>query len=171
MLSVQLLIVFMIVAAVLAVGFKDMISSVIAIGALGLGLSLTFLILKSPDLAVILLIVEVVMLTFLVKSTISTSHVEPRSYDIPLVLAALLFAAFFLMLSYEAVRLIPRFGDPLMKTGRMFADEALSRANASNVLSSISLYFRGYDSLAGILILFGVTIGIKSITDKTRRRK
>ncbi|MCX5782136.1 MAG: DUF4040 domain-containing protein [Elusimicrobia bacterium] len=171
MLSIQLLIIFLIITAIIAIELKDMISSVIAVGALGLGLSLSFLLLKSPDLAMVLLIVEVVTLTFLVKATVETSHVERKGTDILFTTTIFIFVCFFLILGYEAISMIPEFGSPIMKTAIYYLEESFSRTNSTNMVSSISIFFRGYDSLAGILVLFAVTIGIKSITDKTRRKK
>ena len=171
MISVQVLIVFMIIIAIVAVELKDMISSVIAIAALGMMLSLSFLLLKSPDLAFILLIVEVVTLTFLVKATLETSHVASRVTDVLFTVVVLIFVCFFLILSYAALRQISAFGSPLMKLGNNYIAEVAARTNSTNVVSAISVFFRGYDSLGGLLILFAVTIGIKSITDQAGRRK
>ena len=171
MVSVQILIIFMIIIAIVAVELKDMISSVIAIGALGLMLSLSFLLLKSPDLAFILLIVEVVTLTFLVKATLETSHVAQRGTEIMFNIVVLIFICFFLILSYAALRQISEFGSPIMRLGKNYIDEVAARTNSTNVVSAISVFFRGYDSLGGLLILFAVTIGIKSITDQTGRKK
>ena len=70
MLELQLLLLFMIVAAVVAVEMKDMVSSVVAVGAVGLGLSLAFLILKAPDLAITQLVVEILLLIILIRATI-----------------------------------------------------------------------------------------------------
>ncbi len=47
--ELQLLLLFMIFSAVVAVQIEDLLSSVIAVGAVGLGLSIAFLILKAPD--------------------------------------------------------------------------------------------------------------------------
>lgn len=171
MLSIQLLIILMIIIAIIAVELKEMISSVICIGALGLFLCLTFLILKAPDLAAVLLIVEVVTLTFLVKATLETSHVERRRSDILIVPVMLMFLAFFVMLAYKALAYIPLFGYPLMTSSSVFIQEAYNKLNALSVLTAISIGFRGYDSLGALLILFAVTVGIKTITDKVRREK
>ncbi len=171
MVSIQLLIIFMIITAVIAVELKNMISSVIAIAALGFGLSLAFLILKAPDLAAVLLIVETVMLTFLVKATLETSRVEKRGSDFLMTVMVLVFIILFLILGYEALNEIPEFGLPLMKVSKNYIDAGVSKLNASNMLTSIALGFRGYDSLGALLILFAVSIGIKSITDKKRINK
>ncbi|MCK4325548.1 DUF4040 domain-containing protein, partial [bacterium] len=57
MAELYLLLLFMIAGAIIAVETKDLLSSVIAVGAVGLGLSVAFLVLKAPDLAITQLVV------------------------------------------------------------------------------------------------------------------
>ena len=59
----------MIAAAIIAVEAKDLLSSVVAIGGVGIGLSMAFLILKAPDLAIMQLVVEILSLVILVRAT------------------------------------------------------------------------------------------------------
>jgi uncharacterized MnhB-related membrane protein len=49
----------MIIAAIIAVETKNLLSSVICIGALGFGASLMFLFLRAPDIAITQIVVEV----------------------------------------------------------------------------------------------------------------
>ena len=63
------LIIFMILAAFVAVQVKDLLSSVIAVGAVGLGLSVAFLMLKAPDLAITQFVVEIMVLILLIRAT------------------------------------------------------------------------------------------------------
>src|SRR4030042_156064 len=109
--ELQLLLLFMIIAAIAAVKIEDLLSSVIAVGAVGLGLSLAFLILKAPDLAITQLVVEILCLIILIRLTIKK--------DLPLVIdgrwffntiSTLLFIAFFLMAAYFALQELPKFG-------------------------------------------------------------
>ncbi len=51
--ELHILLVFMIVAAVVAVEVKDLLSSVVAVGTVGFALCLAFLILKAPDLGMV----------------------------------------------------------------------------------------------------------------------
>ena len=68
----------MIFAAILAIEVKDLLSSVIAMAAVGFALCLAFLILKAPDLAITQLVVELLCLIILIKATIKK--------DLPLVI-------------------------------------------------------------------------------------
>jgi len=47
MLELHILLLFMIVGAIIAIEVKDLLSSVVAVGAVGLGLSIVFLILSA----------------------------------------------------------------------------------------------------------------------------
>lgn len=52
MIELYVLLVFMIIGAIIAIEMKDLLSAVIAVGAVGLGLSIVFLVLKAPDVAI-----------------------------------------------------------------------------------------------------------------------
>ncbi|MFA5374120.1 MAG: hydrogenase subunit MbhD domain-containing protein, partial [Candidatus Omnitrophota bacterium] len=68
--ELHLILIFMIIAAIVAVVMKDLISSLIALSAAGLGLSLAFLILKAPNLAITQLVVEILVIIILIRATI-----------------------------------------------------------------------------------------------------
>ena len=70
MIELHLLLFFMIAAAVIAVEVKDLLSSVIAVGAVGIALCMAFLALKAPDLAIMQLVVEILSLIILIRATI-----------------------------------------------------------------------------------------------------
>ena len=59
MVELYVLLVLMIIGAIIAIEVKDLLSSVIAVGAVGLALSIVFLILKAPDVAITQLVVEI----------------------------------------------------------------------------------------------------------------
>lgn len=66
MIELYVLLVFMIIGAMVAIEIKDLLSSVVAVGAVGLGLSIVFLILKAPDVAIVQLVVEILCLIILI---------------------------------------------------------------------------------------------------------
>ena len=65
MIELYILLVFMIIGAIIAIEVKDLLSSVVAVGAVGLGLSIVFLVLKAPDVAITQLVVEILCLIIL----------------------------------------------------------------------------------------------------------
>lgn len=166
------LLLFMIFAAVVAVEVEDLLSSVIAVGAVGLGLSLVFLILKAPDLAITQLVVEILCLIILIRATIKK--------DLPLLkdgrwffntMSTLLFIAIFLLFAYFALKELPRFGSPIMKVAQEYIDTGLQKTGAANIVAAIILDFRGYDTLGEATVLFTAVIGVLAVIRKAGRIK
>jgi multisubunit Na+/H+ antiporter MnhB subunit len=170
--EIQLLLIFMIFAAVAAVQIDDLLSSVIAVGAVGLGLSLAFLILKAPDLAITQLVVEILCLIILIRATIKK--------DLPLIrdgrwffntTSTLLFILVFLLLGYLALNELPRFGHPIMRVAEEYIRSGLTKTGATNLVAAIILDFRGYDTLGEATILFTAVIGVLAVIRKIGRIK
>jgi multisubunit Na+/H+ antiporter MnhB subunit len=170
MITIQLLIILMIVAALIAVEVKDMISSVIAIGAVGLALSLCFLLLKAPDLAIVLLIIEVLTLTIMVGYTVSRSGIVARKWSLINRVTAGGIAAVFVVICFMAMKGLPPFGRPLTGAATDYALLAIPKSGTPNAVAAVALDFRGFDSLAGIAVLLLVALGVSSIMGKKERK-
>jgi len=154
----------MIAAAIIAVEVKDLLSGVVAIGAVGIGLCMAFLTLKAPDLAIMQLVVEILSLIILVRATIRK--------DIPFsasgrwvfnTLGTLLFMAVFLAASCIALKSIPSFGNAMMKVSTFYIDNSLLKARSENVVAAIIVNFRAYDILGEVAILFAAIVGVLAI--------
>jgi multisubunit Na+/H+ antiporter MnhB subunit len=170
MIELHLLLIFMIIGAIIAVEVKDLISSVVAVGTVGLGLSLAFLILKAPDLAITQLVVEILCLIILIRATIKR--------DLPLVrdgrwhfntISTLIFIAVFLGLAYIALKDLPGFGQSLPRVALTYLKEGLSKTGAANLVSSVVLDFRAYDTLGEATVLFTAVIGVLVVMRKIGR--
>jgi multisubunit Na+/H+ antiporter MnhB subunit len=168
--ELQLLLLFMVFAAIVAVQIEDLLSSVIAVGAVGLGLSLAFLILKAPDLAITQLVVEILCLIILIRATINK--------DLPLIrdgrwlfntISTLLFIGLFLLCAYFAFKDLPKFGQPIMRVAQEYIDKGLGKTGAANIVASIILDFRGYDTLGEATILFTAVMGVLAVIRKVGR--
>ncbi|MFH1508455.1 MAG: hydrogen gas-evolving membrane-bound hydrogenase subunit E [Candidatus Omnitrophota bacterium] len=168
--EIQILLLFMVFAAIVAVQIEDLLSSVIAVGAVGLGLSLAFLILKAPDLAITQLVVEILCLIILIRATINK--------DLPVIrdgrwlfntTATLLFIALFLMFAYFALQELPRFGQPTMRVAQEYINQGLEKTGATNIVAAIILDFRGYDTLGEATILFTAVMGVLAIIRRVGR--
>lgn len=160
----------MVFAAIVAIEVEDLLSSVIAVGAVGLGLSLAFLVLKAPDLAITQLVVEILCLIILIRATINK--------DIPLIrdgrwlfntASTLLFIGLFLVSAYFAFRELPRFGEPLMRVAREYISGGLAKTGAANIVSSVILDFRAYDTFGEATVLFTAVIGVLAVIRKVGR--
>lgn len=170
--ELQLLLLFMVLAAIVAVEIEDLLSSVIAVGAVGLGLSMVFLILKAPDLAITQLVVEILCLIILIRATLKK--------DLPLIkdgrwffntFSTLLFIVIFLIFSYFALKELPRFGQPIMRVASEYINTALEKTGATNIVAAIILDFRGYDTLGEATVLFTAVMGVLTVIRKVGRIK
>ncbi len=112
---------FMVVGSLLAVETRDLLSSVICVGAVGFGTSLVFLLLGAPDLAITQVVVEILVLVVLVRvvitrrdETYATSRSTLALGSVLLVLGILVAVVFWAMgQGVPGLRMRP-FGDPLM---------------------------------------------------------
>lgn len=170
--ELHLLLSFMVLAAIVAVEVEDLLSSVIAVGAVGLGLSMAFLILKAPDLAITQLVVEILCLIILIRATIKK--------DLPLLkdgrwffntTSTVLFIAIFLAFAYFALKELPNFGAPIMRVAKVYIENGLKKTGATNIVAAIILDFRGYDTLGEATILFTAVMGVLAVMRKVGRIK
>ncbi len=165
--EIYILLIFMIIAAVAALEINDLLSSVIALGAVGLSLSLAFLVLKAPNLAITQLVVELLCLILLIRATINK--------DLPLVkdgrwlfntISMIMFVATFMLFIYFALKELPVFGAPLMRVSGEYIEKGLSLTGAANIVTAITLKFRGLDSLGEAVIIFVSAIGALAVMRK-----
>ena len=163
MIELHLILFFMIAAAIIAVEVKDLVSSVVAVGAVGIGLCMAFLVLKAPDLAIMQLVVEILSLIILIRATIRRNL--PFSISGRWVfntLATVSFIVVFLTLAYFALRSLPAFGNAAMKVSRFYIEDIM-KTGSENVVSAIIVNFRAYDTLGEIAILFTAIVGVLAI--------
>jgi len=167
-----ILLILMIIGAIAAIQMKDLISSVIAVGAVGLALSLAFLVLQAPDLAITQLVVELLCLIILIRATLRK--------DLPFsttgrwffnTLVATIFTITFLALGYVCLKELPAFGDPIMKVARVYIDTGFVKTNAANLVASVILDFRAYDTLGEATILFTAVMGVIAVMRRVGRKK
>lgn len=172
MIELNLLLIFMILSAIVAVEIKDLLSSVVAVGAVGLGLSLAFLLLKAPDLAITQLVVEILCLIILIRATIKR--------DLPFstsgrwlfnTISTLFFLAIFLFFAYFALKDLPKMGEPLIRIAKFYQERGKDLTGAVNLVSSVILDFRAYDTLGEATVLFTAVIGVLVVLRKVGRIK
>jgi len=172
MIELHVLLIFMIIGAIIAIEMKDLLSSVIAVGAVGLGLSMVLLILKAPDVAITQVVVEILCLIILIRATLKR--------DLPFsttgrwlinTFIAMGFIAIFLFVSIKAFKDLPEFGYPIMRVASIYLREGLIKTGAVNLVASVILDFRAYDTLGEATILFTAVIGVLAIVRRIGRKK
>jgi multisubunit Na+/H+ antiporter MnhB subunit len=112
----------MLIGSIVAVETRDLLSSVICLGAVGFGTSVAFLLLGAPDLAITQVVVEVLVLVVLVRVVITRkdeTHETRQSTlavgSVLLVMGVLVAVMFWMLTGSGDERLKMRaFGDPLM---------------------------------------------------------
>lgn len=172
MLELHILLIFMIIGAIAAIEVKDLLSSVVAVGTVGLALCMSFLILKAPDLAITQLVVEILCLVILIRATLKK--------DLPFsttgrwlinTIITIIFVVVFSIASYYALKNLPPFGSPIMKIAKFYIENALSKTGATNFVSSVILDFRAYDTLGEATILFTAVTGVTAVMRVKGRKK
>jgi len=172
MLDLQIILVFIIIGALIAVKTKDLLSSVIAVGTAGLGLSIAFLMLKAPDLAIAQLVVEILCVIILIRATIRK--------DLPFsasgrwifnTLVTLIFLAAFLIYGYFCMKDLPQFGEPIMRVAQNFISSGLRQTGATNLVTSVVLDYRAYDTLGEATILFTAVVSVLAVMRRIGRKK
>ena len=172
MIELYILLVFMVVGAIIAIEVEDLLSSVVTVGAVGLGLSLVFLILKAPDVAITQLVVEILALIILIRATLKK--------DLPFsttgrwlvnTVITIAFIGSFLFVAYTALKDLPEFGYPVMRVAGTYLKEGLAKVGATNLVSSIILDYRAYDTLGEATVLFTAVIGILAIVRRIGRKE
>ena len=171
MLELYILLVFMIIGAIIAVEVKDLLSSVVAVGAVGLALSMAFLILKAPDLAITQLVVELLALIILIRATLKRDlpfSTSGRWFFNTFVTVA--FIAVFLMAAVKCLADLPAFGYPLMRVAGTYLRDAVPKTGATNIVAAAILDFRAFDTLGEATILFTAVIGVLAVVRRTGRK-
>ena len=164
-----LLLVFMIIGAVVAAETKSLISSVISLGVIGVGMSIAFLFLNAPDLAIVQIAVEVVYLIFLIRATIGREVISVKG-NVPwqnFIIAFMLILALFVF-SIVALQELPEFGNAIISQvkeapSNMYLENGLKETGAANIVTSVILDYRGYDTLGEITVLFTAILGALTI--------
>jgi len=170
MLDLYILLIFIIVAAAIAIEAKDLLSSVVALGAAGLGLCMTFIVLKAPDVAVTQLVVETLSLIVLIRATLKT--------DVPFSMSgrwflntsiAVVFILMFLAVAMKCLADLPLFGHPVMRVASAYIKEGAT-GRAANLVSAIVLDYRALDTLCEGAVLFTAVMGVLSMIRRIGKR-
>jgi multicomponent Na+:H+ antiporter subunit B len=164
MIELYILLGMMIVGAVIAIEVKRLLPAVITVGSVGMGLALTFLLLKAPDIALTQLVVEIMAVVILIRATlnrdVSSENFGSRYLG---ALIGLVFLVLATLAAFAAFKDLPGFGYPIMAVSRFYPVNAMSATGATNVVTAIILDFRAYDTLGEATVLFTAVIGVLAV--------
>jgi multisubunit Na+/H+ antiporter MnhB subunit len=164
---------FMILGSIVALEIKDILSSIVAIGVVGLAVSTAFLILQAPDLAIVQFLFEIFALIILVRAFIRKDYhqLEPaRLGRLTAALTALTLIAVFAF-SVHAFKGLPEFGRPTLATAQYYLDHAGQQVKSANIVSAVVLDYRAYDTLGEVTVLFTAILGTFTILRVRKAKK
>jgi multicomponent Na+:H+ antiporter subunit B len=171
-----ILLLFMIIAAIIAIETTNLLSSVICIGAIGFGASLMFLFLRAPDIAITQIVVEVLGLIILIRATISrdlTFISGDKEFFGTVVSVVIIFVIF--LAGVRVFETLPDFGTAIFTetpdaASQTYIRDGLEDTGAANVVSSVILDYRAYDTLGEATVLFTSIIGATVILRKKAKK-
>ena len=166
------LLIFMIVGSIIAIETKNLLSSVISCGIVGAAVSIAFLMLGAPDIAITQVVVEILILVILIRATIMIDNTAIEAHwDTFAVVSSLIFFGLFLVFAFLAVQELPPFGQPLMRVSKEYLQTGLEKTGAANVVAAIILDFRGYDTLGEATVIFVSILGSFVILRRRGRKR
>lgn len=176
MITLYIFMLFIIVAALIAVETPHALSAVISLGAVGFGLSIVCLFIGAPDIAITLVVVEVLILIHMIRATLKreiSTLMGPFS-RLNIIATMLIFGigvAFFYQVALE----LPPFGHPVMtmienSPSLYYLSESLSRTEAASAINAVLLDFRAYDTLGEATVLFTAIIGAVALLRRKVRK-
>ena len=193
-LLIMALIVFMLIAGLIAVETDDLLSSVIAVGAAGFALSVIDLLVGAPDLAITQVAVEVIALVLLIRMVLTrrdTSKTLSRDVlrtGVALLAAGVILAAAFFAVggavtktSKQPTGTVPPFGQPVLSNkaddpvppgvSADYLSKSAEKTGAANTVTAVLLDFRAYDTLGEATVIFASIIGVYAIIRHVGRRR
>jgi multicomponent Na+:H+ antiporter subunit B len=165
---------FMILGSVVALEIKDILSSIVAIGVVGLAVSLAFLFLQAPDLAIVQFLFELFALIILVRAFIRKDFhaLAPAQSSRWILVFSLLGLAAILILSLKIFRLLPPFGQPTMEVSRYYLEHGAADTGAANLVAGVILDYRAYDTLGEVTVLLTAILGTLTVLRvRSQKRK
>lgn len=158
-----ILIFLILIGGIISIESKNLITSAITLGIAGYGLSLIFLLLNAPDLAIVQVIVESLTLTVffftILKSCKSDTRVKLNYKKVLHYSFLTILAIIFTWRLLPVLNYLPQFGYPIMRMSGSYL-HSLSKTGASNIISGILFDYRGFDTLGEITIIFSAIVGI-----------
>jgi multisubunit Na+/H+ antiporter MnhB subunit len=153
-----------IACAVLVLRLRDLLSCAIALGGCGFFVAWVYFALKAPDLGVVQLLVEVIKMCILVLVVAKTHRVafSVESMRIRLTVAAGLALVLFCFVLFIAPQMSPYGAEP-PDLARRYAQSGADETGSSNLVTSILLGFRAYDTVGEICVLLISIVGISIV--------
>jgi len=163
---------FVVIGSIIAVETKDLLSSVVSVGAVGFALSIAFLMMGAPDIALVQVIVEIISIVMLIRLVVMREDTTlPKRIETFAVASILILFGFFMGVAYYAFKDMPNFGHPLMTVSKTYMEKGLESTGAPNLVTSVLLDFRAYDTLGEATVLFVSIVGALTVLRRRGRKR
>ncbi len=157
----------MIIIALAAIHAKDLLSAVIAQGAIGYGLVLCFLLLKAPDLAIVQIVAETITIIIMVAVLHDSTRFETRfpicRRDIINYTMAFFLGVVLLYYFVDAISVLQPFGEHTLRMSEAYVYKAIEMTGATNFVKGVLWDFRALDTMGEAAVLFTTAIGVIAI--------
>ncbi len=176
MIEIYLFLIFMLVAAIIAIEIKNLLAATIAVGAVGFSVAILFIILQAPDLAIVQIVVEILTVIIFVSVIFKTTDIDETlakkigASNISGIVLYGLFIIVFILVLERIFRDLPAFGIPTMKIASEYIKMGLPKAGGANIVADTILDFRGLDTLGEATVLFTSVIGVLAVMRRIGRR-
>jgi len=161
--TISIILGFMIIGALFAIHARDLLSAVVAMGIVGYGLVICFLLLKAPDLAIVQIVVETITLVIMVAVVLDSTREEVRKRaDVRTVIHQLVGFITFAGLLYfflAAIRELDPLGVHSLRMSASYVDGAVDKTGSVNLVTGVLFDFRAYDTLGEAVILYTAALG------------
>ena len=166
----------MIIAAIIAIETTNLLSAVICVSALGFGASLTFLFLRAPDIAITQIVVDILALIILIRATISrdlTFISGDKEFFGTVVSVVIIFVIF--LAGAKVFETLPDFGTAAFSqaekpASQVYIEKGIEDTGATNIVASVILDYRAYDTLGEATVLFTSIIGATVLLRKRAKK-
>jgi multisubunit Na+/H+ antiporter MnhB subunit len=168
--------ILMIVGALIAVETPSMLLAIISVGAVGFLLSIAFLLLGAPDIALTQIVVEIIALVLLIRATIrKDADIPAREGALFTRMAAVAAVVLLTVFSFHFLADFPEFGHPVIDRqpdapANAYLAQGLEQTGAANIVTSVLLDFRAYDTLGEATVLFGAVLGALVVLRRKARK-
>ena len=173
-LTISIILVFMIIGAIYALHAKDLLSAVVAMGIVGYGLVICFLLLKAPDLAIVQIVVETITLVMMVAVVLDSTREEiaitlDRRAIIQMIAGFIVFAGLFYFFILAIEHLDP-LGAHTLRMSETYVNGAVELTGSVNLVTGVLFDFRAYDTLGEAVILYTAALGVLTLL-RTKGKK
>ncbi|MBN2406977.1 MAG: DUF4040 domain-containing protein [Elusimicrobia bacterium] len=172
---IELLLILCIVAAIIAIESKNLLSSIISLGGVGFSLAIIMLFLSAPDVAFVQILVEVVMLIILIRATINRDVTEVKcKREFFGMIFGMALVTVLLGILLMGIQTLPEFGTALVNASaesvpaKYYIENGLAQTGSANIVTGVLLDYRAYDTLGEATVLFTAIIGAIAILRKKK---